>query len=137
MQKHLNGLIGAALISAVLAVGTMATASAATAHAGHQSASRTSAVAHHVRHPSYTLQVKGVAWPSNGLNIRSGPGTFYPVIGTMPHNGTGTAFCYSNSTTPIHGDPYWDDVMSAWGQGFVADYYFFTGGNIYDQIDGC
>ena len=136
MRKHLNWLIGAGLMSAALAVGTMATtASAATARVGHQPASHVSAVRPHNR-PFYTLHVTGTAWPSNGLNIRSGPGTQYSIIGTMPHNGTGTVFCYSDGTD-IHGDPYWDAIMSNWGQGFVSDYYLYTGGNIYDQVDGC
>jgi hypothetical protein len=37
----------------------------------------------------------------------------------------------------INGNSYWDYIFSAWGDGLVADFYLYAGGNIYDQVQGC
>ena len=144
MRKHPNWLISTGLIAATLILGSTATtASAATAHLGHLPAAHISTTRHHERPLCITdgdgdcyTQVKGTAWPTNGTNIRSGPGTGYSIVGTMPHNGTAWTGCYRTGTN-INGDPYWDYVASNWGSGYVSDYYFDTGGNITQQIDPC
>jgi hypothetical protein len=147
MIKHPKWLIGTGTMAAALVVGSMTmTASAATAHIGHPAASDISSARHHHKprcyfegNPPvcvYPRTVTGTAWPSNGLNIRSGPGTGYSVVGTMPHDGTGTVFCYATGTD-VNGDSYWDDLDSSWGDGYVADTYLYTAGNINDQVNPC
>lgn len=147
MIRHPKWLIGMGTMAAALVVGSMTiTASAATAHVGHPVVSSISMVRHHAKprcyfegNPPeciYPRTVEGTAWPSNGLNIRSGPYTGDSVVGTMPHNGTGTVFCYTTGTD-INGDSYWDHINSSWGTGYVADYYLYTGGNINQQVDHC
>ena len=51
--------------------------------------------------------VRGTAEATDGLHIRSGPGTGYGVVGVMPSQSTGTVYCYASGTN-INGDPYWD-----------------------------
>lgn len=87
-----------------------------------------------------TVTVTGTAEGIGGVNIRSGPGTGYSIVGSMANQSTGTVDCYKTGTN-INGDSYWDDITTIQGghfySGFVSDYYLYTGGNINQQVDPC
>jgi len=139
MKRHPKWLVGGGLIAVLLVLSSTLGAAGATtfsARPGRLSSLHPSRSGHHGTTPSYVDHVTGTAWPSNGLNIRSCAYTSCSILGTMPHNGTGTVQCYVTGQK-INGNPYWDYVFSAWGDGLVADYYLYTGGNIYDQVQGC
>ena len=86
--------------------------------------------------------VGGTAKAPAGLTIRNGKGTNSSSTGhVMPYNATGTVYCYATDTNAqygvINGDPYWDEIVSSYGTGYVSDYWLYTGGNIYQQVDPC
>lgn len=58
-----------------------------------------------------------------GVNIRSGPGTGYSVVGSLPVNAQVHVYCVSTGTT-VNGNNIWDHIGS--GQ-YVADAYVYTG----------
>ncbi|HEY3732408.1 MAG TPA: hypothetical protein VGL63_00690 [Streptosporangiaceae bacterium] len=141
MRKHLNRLAVTALMAGALPLTlSAATASATTAHSA---ASHAAAASHHVR-PYCVVDgdgdclqtVRGTAEATAGLNIRSGPGTGYSLVGVMPYQSTGTVYCYSSGTV-VNGDPYWDWTATSHGNGYVSDYWLYTGGNINQQVDPC
>ena len=160
MRKRSRWLACAALLVAVLPLSLMAaSASAATAHTSHLTAAAHMSAAQHLsaaQHRDRLLcpnhgavaccipdndgdclhTVHGTAWPIGGVNIRTGPGTGYNIVNTMPQNSGGTVYCYATGTN-INGDPYWDQITSSYGSGYVADYYFYTAGNINQQVDPC
>jgi hypothetical protein len=81
------------------------------------------------------LHVTGTVWPSNGLNIHSGSPTG-AVFDVLPYNYSNNTDCYTTGPV-IHGNPYWDSIWDsrAGRTGWVSDYYLYTGGNIYNQVD--
>lgn len=82
-----------------------------------------------------TITVSGVA-PSfaagtysttASVNVRSGPGTGYPVTGTEPGGAQFTLLCQWQGGTSIGGNATWDDVTFANGlTGAITDYYTTT-----------
>jgi hypothetical protein len=150
MNGRLGRFLTAGIITAGLPLCLMATtASAATAsRAGNASPSRTLTGATQARPfcivdpDGDCLQtIGGTAKAPAGLSIRSGPGTNYGAVGQMPYNSTGTVYCYATNADPNHGiingDPYWDQIVSSHGTGYVSDYWLYTGGNINQQVDPC
>jgi hypothetical protein len=129
----------------VLAVGLAAAGTAGTASAGtHHAHGRVPAVHTTAKRPPCIVDddgdclqtVKGTAEATAGLHIRSGPGTGYSIVGTMPNQSTGTVYCWALGTD-INGNSNWDYLGSAYGNGYVADAYLFTNGNIESQVDPC
>jgi hypothetical protein len=129
----------------VLAVGLAAAGAAGSASAGTHHAPGQAPTVHAagkrppciVDNDGDCLQtVKGTVEATAGLRIRSGPGTGYSIVGTMPYLSTGTVYCWASGTN-VNGDPYWDWTASSYGDGYVADYYLFTGGNPTGQVDPC
>jgi hypothetical protein len=129
----------------VLAVGLAAAGAAGTASAGtHHARGQAAAVHTTAKRPPCIVDndgdclqtVKGTVEATAGLHIRSGPGTGYSIVGTMPYNSTGTAYCWALGTD-VNGNSNWDYVGSSYGSGYVADYYLFTNGNIEAQVDPC
>jgi hypothetical protein len=80
--------------------------------------------------------VAGQSLASPALNVRSGPGTGYGTIGSLPYLQWGRAFCYSSGTV-IGGDPYWDYGYYNGTWGYVADWLLYTAGDITVQLDPC
>lgn len=60
---------------------------------------------------------------SNGVNIRSGPGTGYTSLG-QAQRGEVDDFCWSGGTV-INGDPAWDYItdLATGVSGYVSEYY--------------
>ena len=80
--------------------------------------------------------VGGTAEAPAGLNIRSGPGTGYSIVGSMPYHSTTTVFCFRTGTS-VNGNSFWDSIAFNGVTGYVSDYWLFTGGNIDGQVDPC
>jgi len=60
---------------------------------------------------------------TTAVNVRSGPGTGSPVIGTEPGGATFTLLCQWQGSTNIGGNSTWDDVTFASGlTGAITDY---------------
>src|SRR5215472_17409752 len=61
------------------------------------------------------------------VNVRSGPGTGYSVIGTEPSGAQFTLQCQWQGGTSVNGNATWDDVTFANGlTGAITDYYTTT-----------
>lgn len=61
------------------------------------------------------------------VNVRSGPGTGYSVIGTEPSGAQFTLQCQWQGGTSVNGNATWDDVRFANGvTGAITDYYTTT-----------
>lgn len=61
------------------------------------------------------------------VNVRSGPGTGYQLIGTEPGGAQFTLLCQWQGGTSINGNATWDDVTFANGlTGAITDYYTTT-----------
>lgn len=140
--RRLATLASAGLLAVGLAaIGAAGSASAGTHH-GAGPAPAVHATAPHrppciIDDDNDCLQtVKGTVEATAGLHIRSGPGTGYSIVGTMPYQSTGTVVCWATGTN-VNGNTNWDELGSAYGSGYVADYYLFTGGNIQSQVDPC
>jgi surface antigen len=70
--------------------------------------------------PSYAA---GTYRTTTAVNVRSGPGTGSPVIGTEPGGATFTLLCQWLGSTSIGGNSTWDDVTFANGlTGAITDY---------------
>jgi hypothetical protein len=142
--RRLTTLAGTGVLAVGLAAaGVAGSASAGTHHPSGHAAPPRPAVAKPNRvncipdNDGDCLQtVKGTVEATAGLHIRSGPGTGYSIVGTMPYLSTGTVVCWASGTN-VNGNSYWDDLGSAYGSGYVADYYLYTGGNITGQVDPC
>lgn len=59
------------------------------------------------------------------VNIRSGPGTGYGVVGTAASGSTQTFNCYLTGTS-VGGDTVWGHLSN--GKGYISDYYIKIGG---------
>ena len=60
---------------------------------------------------------------TTAVNVRSGPGTGSPIIGTEPAGATFTLLCQWQGSTNIGGNSTWDDVTFAGGPtGAITDY---------------
>lgn len=61
------------------------------------------------------------------VNVRSGPGTGYPIVGTEPSGAQFTLQCQWQGGTSVGGNATWDDVTFANGlSGAITDYYTTT-----------
>ncbi|MEU7556074.1 SH3 domain-containing protein [Streptomyces sp. NPDC044571] len=69
--------------------------------------------------------------PGYRLNVRSGPGTNYSVIDTLPYGATVTIRCQCDGTT-VSGPYGTSDIWDCIGNGrFVSDAYVKTGSDGY------
>jgi uncharacterized protein YraI len=61
---------------------------------------------------------------TNGVNIRSGPGTGYTSLGQAQASQSLTDYCYKVGT-PVGGNVYWDHIKdNATGvTGYISEYY--------------
>jgi hypothetical protein len=140
--RRLATLGSAGLLAAGLAAAGAAGSASAGTHHGAGPAPAVHATAPHrvnciIDDDNDCLQtVKGTVEATAGLHIRSGPGTGYSIVGTMPYQSTGTVVCWATGTN-VNGNSNWDYLGSAYGSGYVADYYLFTNGNIEGQVDPC
>jgi hypothetical protein len=61
------------------------------------------------------------------VNVRSGPGTGYPIIGTEPSGAQFTLQCQWQGGTSVNGNATWDNVTFGNGlSGAITDYYTTT-----------
>ena len=68
---------------------------------------------------------------SAGVNIRSGPGTDYSVVGSAAKGSAQTFDCYLTGTS-VYGDTVWGHLK--YGKGFIADFYISIGGRTLAQV---
>lgn len=80
--------------------------------------------------PAFASATGTVITPSGeSLNVRSGPGTTYSKIGSLPSGTVVTFNCYENGTAvtgPYGTEGIWDQLNSG---GFVSDAWIYTGQN--------
>ncbi|MDN5915268.1 MAG: SH3 domain-containing protein [Pseudonocardia sp.] len=70
-----------------------------------------------------------------GVKVRTGPGTGYPVTGTIPQPGTAVAVtCWSRGDAVL-GDTVWYRIRSPQA-GYVTNYYIRTTGD-YANTEPC
>jgi Bacterial SH3 domain len=61
------------------------------------------------------------------VNVRSGPGTGYSIIGSAPNGATFTLLCQWQGGTNVNGNATWDKVTFSNGlTGAISDYYTTT-----------
>jgi hypothetical protein len=74
--------------------------------------------------PSFAAGTYGT---TASVNVRSGPGTGYPIIGTEPSGAQFTLQCQWQGGTSVNGNATWDDVTFANGvTGAITDYFTTT-----------
>jgi surface antigen len=64
---------------------------------------------------------------TGAVNVRSGPGTTYPIVGSAPSGAAFTLVCQTQSGTNVNGNSTWDRVQFSNGvSGTIADYWTTT-----------
>lgn len=80
----------------------------------------------------------GTVYGIGGVNVRSGPGTNYRIVGSVPNRQPVSVYCYQLGTN-INGNPYWDYVptLGFGDNAFIADAFVYTGADINTQVPPC
>lgn len=60
------------------------------------------------------------------VNVRSGPGTGYPIVGTLSAGSTFTLFCQTQNGTSVGGNRTWDEISTSGLNRWISDYYTTT-----------
>ncbi|MEU0406490.1 SH3 domain-containing protein [Streptomyces griseorubiginosus] len=64
--------------------------------------------------------------PGSSLTVRSGPGSGYSNVGSLPNGAIVEVECWTYGT-PVSGYTIWTRLYSAGGARYVSDYYLDTG----------
>ena len=77
--------------------------------------------------------VPGWTRSPGGLNVRFGPGSGFPSLGTLAYNTQVSVIGYQTGED-VNGDSYWDAVNYGGNLAFLSDYWVYTAGNINQQV---
>jgi surface antigen len=89
----------------------------------------------------FRKSVNGTVEAQPSLNVRSGPGTGYSIVGSVSYNSVISINCYNTGTTITATWPdgstwttnVWDHISS----GYVSDAWVNTGGNTANMVPHC
>lgn len=92
-------------------------------------------------HFSGSKTVNGTVEAQPTLNVRSGPGTGYSIVGTVSYNSVIAIGCYNTGTTVTatwpNGSTWTTAVWDHIGSGYVSDAWVNTGGDTSTMVPHC
>ena len=134
-MRKLPWLMAATAVSAGL---ILSTAAANAATGGHAASTRHAHAAAPLSCPDGWCGLWGTITASPALNLRTGPGTSYHINGLAYYGDSVEVHCYTTGTV-VNGDPYWDLVTdpNTGVEGYGADTFVYTGGNVNTQVRHC